>query len=208
MTKRQFVVIAFRLFALYLGFVLISSIGFLFNSLRFPGFNGGISEILAPSFAICITLFLISLLWRKSEWLMQKVFAIPILSDQTLDADPDVQKTEAHENDRNPDNEAPLMMDYYETPISIESIELVAFSLLGLWAAMSSIPALVKEINSALENPIYQTVGSVVRWSILPHIIELGLGIWLFLRPWQFQGWIEKFKPKDDSLEEGHPTAP
>src|SRR5271169_5650375 len=82
MTKRQFVVLAFRLFALYLVFNLLTSLGYFFGSFRLIGFGGGVSDILAPTFALCIILFLISLLWRKSEWVMQKVFAIPILSDE------------------------------------------------------------------------------------------------------------------------------
>ena len=140
---------------------------------------------------------------------MQKVFAIPILSDVALEAHLDVQQTEAPENAQNSDHEMPVVMDYYETPISIESIGLVAFSLLGLWAAVTSVPTSVKEINSALVSTIYDySISSVIiRWSILPHLIEFGIGIWLFLRPWQFQGWIEKFKRKDDSSEETTPTG-
>ncbi len=40
----------------------------------------------------------------------------------------------------------------------------------------------------------------------LEDIIQFALGIWLFLRPWQFQGWIEKFKPKEELSEDETPT--
>jgi len=56
MTKRQFVVIAFRLFALYLVFILITSLGYLFNSFKLQGFNNWLSDTLSTAFAICIIL--------------------------------------------------------------------------------------------------------------------------------------------------------
>ena len=97
------------------------------------------------------------------------------------------------------------VMDYYETPISIESIQLIALSTLGLWVAFNNLTPLVTQL------------GFVIRWSserndsilslyternimsLVADIIEVALGVWLFLRPWQFQGWIEKFKPKGDA---------
>ena len=211
MTKRQFVVIAFRLFALYLLFNLISNVGYLFNSTLFH--ESRTTSIIISSFATCAALFLISLLWRKSDWLMQKVFAIPILSDVTPENDiiknePSQKLNEVAINNESDIIEEPIIMDYYETPISIESIELVAFSLLGLWAIIISIPTLVKEVNVSLDGPIYYSIGNSIRWAIMPHLIQFGVGIWLFLRPWQFQGWIEKFKQKDESSEEGTTTAP
>ncbi|HEX5316057.1 MAG TPA: hypothetical protein VFX22_05345 [Candidatus Kapabacteria bacterium] len=82
MTKRQFVVLAFRLFALYFAFSLITNLGYFFQMLQLQSeFVGG---ALTAAFGVAILLFALSLLWRKSEWLMQRVFAIPLLSDDVL----------------------------------------------------------------------------------------------------------------------------
>jgi hypothetical protein len=92
-------------------------------------------------------------------------------------------------------------MDYYETPISIESIELVAFSLVGLLVAFPALTRVIGGLNDILLKLPYHDLSFDIH-SILPNAIQSGLGIWLFLRPWQFQGWIEKFKPKGTSTKE------
>ncbi len=201
MTKRQFVVLVFRLFALYLLFNIITSLGTLFQTAsKVPGIAG----FWVSAFMICVMVFAISLLWRKSEWLMQKVFAIPVLSDALRDNGQGVTQTLSSESaevaTQRLDEEAPEMIDYYETPISMESIQTLAFSVVGLWAALTALTTLLREINISLTAPIYSSEFSLE--FILPSAIQLCLGVWLFLRPWQFQGWIEKFKPKGETDEE------
>jgi hypothetical protein len=199
MTKRQFVVLAFRLFALYLLFNLLSGLATIFKIASSPG--AGVTLYLVAGFAIFIALAFITLLWRKSEWLMQKVFAIPILSDAMLEggvAGTHVQSQEVTVVQTHI-QEAPEMMDYYETPISMESIQVVAFSVLGLWVAMDSLPTVVRESYMFLLNP-FPTGRDSMMW-VVPYLLQLALGVWLFLRPWQFQGWIEKFKPQHDKDE-------
>jgi hypothetical protein len=205
MTKRQFVVLAFRLFALYLIINLVPHIDTMASG---SGRRVTITEVVT----ICNYLYFIYLLWMKGEWLMEKVFAIPVLSDvsteETQEADPMQPQMTAEIVPRNPDDEAPEIMDYYEAPISMESIEILLLCLVGLWTAFAAIPNVVREINDAIENPMFSYgLWISIRWHILPDFIQLALGIWLFLRPWQFQGWIEKFKPKGDLSEEGEKIA-
>jgi hypothetical protein len=203
MTKRQFVVLAFRLFALYLLFNLITSIGSFFNSMTGARSGGSSSGIWVGGFAICIILWLISLLWRKSEWLMQKVFAIPVLSDITpQEVDVVVQKRSDEASmveAQNNSNEVPEETDYFEAPITMEAIQLVAFSVIGLWVAFNAFPNLIREVTLFFTGSSFLAKLSV-EW-LIPYLIQIVLGVWLFLRPWQFQGWIEKFKPKEDEMD-------
>jgi len=203
MTKRQFVVLAFRLFALYLVFNLITNLGYFLSMLQFErGFAGA---ALTAAFGIAILLFALSFLWRKSEWLMQKVFAIPALSDEILLAKDVPYPDEPKDSASKSIPEAIEMQDYYETPLSKESVELVAFSVLGLWAVFSSLPRLLNEIVRYFDSSLSfsRLSGLYSISSILGEAIPVVLGVWLFLRPWQFQGWIEKFKPKTASENEG-----
>ncbi len=155
MTKRQFVVLAFRLFALYLVFNLLSGLATIFKIASSPG--AGITLYLVVGFAIFIALALITLLWRKSEWLMQKIFAIPALSDVMPENGQDVAQEPHNESTKglaqSLDAETPAMMDYYETPISMESIQIVAFSVVGIWVAMDSLPTIVRESYMFLLGP-------------------------------------------------------
>jgi hypothetical protein len=201
MTKRQFVILAFRLFALYLVFNLLSNLSSILNPAFIP--RGGITNFLIAGFAIFIALTFISLLWRKSEWLMQKVFAIPVLSDVVPQEDHEVTQREPREVaegfTEGHIEEASGMMDYYETPISEEGIQLVAFSVVGLWAIFNILPSLVREIDMVAMD-MFRTKEEVFKF-LLPQLLQFALGVWLFLRPWQFQGWIKKFKPQHDRDE-------
>jgi hypothetical protein len=210
MTKRQFVVLAFRLFALYLLFNLISELGYLINGFSITLTSGGSlgTMYLATAVSICISLAVISFFWRKSEWLMEKIFAIPALSDKTMEVAPELELTDdAEDITERPANSFEIM-DYYETPISIESLELIAFSIMGIWAVFTYTPRLLDDIALAVESEgknamVFNTFRDFWRniTAMLGNVIEVALGIWLFLRPWQFQGWIEKFKPKGDEVD-------
>ncbi|MFI5201125.1 MAG: hypothetical protein ACHQNE_01900 [Candidatus Kapaibacterium sp.] len=159
MTKRQFVVLVFRLFALYLLLNLISNLAYILRSSEMPG--GGIANFLIGGFAIFIALAFISLLWKKSEWLMLKVFAIPALSEEPLAEGMEnfqTMPTEATERVEAPyQEENSELMDYYETPLSIESIELVAFSVVGLWVAINALPSLTRSIEMMMRGGIFST---------------------------------------------------
>jgi len=114
MTKTQFVVLVFRLFALYLVFSLISSVGTFYQIIvRSQGATGW----LATAIGICIFLAAISLLWIKSEWLMQKVFAIPSLSDdiKLVPDEPFTQGQIEGVSEKLP--EVIEIQDYYEAPL-------------------------------------------------------------------------------------------
>jgi hypothetical protein len=211
MTKRQFVVLAFRLFALYLLFNLVSQLGYLVDGLSMVLLDGGSmgTMYLAAAVSICISLSVIALLWRKSEWLMQKIFAIPALSDKTIEVVPELDSTnEAEDTTEKPANSFEIM-DYYETPISNESLELIAISIIGIWAVLTYAPRLSDDIVFVVESvgshaTVYNTFRDFWRsiTALFVGVAEVGLGVRLFLRPWQFQGWIEKFKPKGDADED------
>ncbi len=210
MTKRQFVVLAFRLFALYLLINFISNFGYLIG---FASHSDDITPYLTTLFTIFATLTLITFLWRRSEWLMEKVFAIPALSDKTITVELLPGSTDDVENISEDSPMSFEIMDYYETPISKESIESIAFSLIGAWAIFNYLPRFMSWVEFIIQlirgNPNVTGLFSVERVSIdfFSGIIQVGLGIWLFLRPWQFQGWIEKFKPKEDTEEQGERPA-
>ncbi|HET6400768.1 MAG TPA: hypothetical protein VFH95_05145 [Candidatus Kapabacteria bacterium] len=200
MTKRQFVVLAFRLFALYLVFNVITNLGYFLSMLQFEHDFAGAA--LTAAFGIAILLFALSLLWRKSEWLMEKVFAIPALSN---DPEPESEDTGSVHDSTNSGAKS-LMdraeVDYYETPLSAESLQTVAFSLTGLWAIFNNLPHLVRELDVTFGGAIPPASNWYAMSLWLPDTIVVALGLWLFLRPWQFQGWIEKFKPKAASTGE------
>gem|GEM_PF-7089021 len=195
MTKRQFVVLVFRLFALYLVFSLISSVGTFYQIIvRSQGATGW----LATAIGICIFLAAISLLWIKSEWLMQKVFAIPSLSDdiKLVPDEPFTQGQIEGVSEKLP--EVIEIQDYYEAPLTKESIEIVVFSAIGLYISLNALLGFLREI--VFFNPLL--FDTRINWEFLfPYSVQLVLGVWLFLRPWQFQGWIEKFKPKPDEAK-------
>jgi uncharacterized membrane protein len=202
MTKRQFVVLAFRLFALYLVFNVITNLGYFLSMLQFEhGFAGA---ALTAAFGIAILLFALSLLWRKSEWLMQKIFAIPSLSDDVLLVEDKPFREGQVEGVSEHIPGVIEMQDYYETPVTKESIELIAFSVVGLWAAFSYLPRLLSVLVGYFDSSsaLSRLSGLYSISTIFGDAIPVALGLWLFLRPWQFQGWIEKFKPKGNSTEE------
>lgn len=200
MTKRQFVVLAFRLFALFLAFNVVTNIGYILSMARDP-FTSVISRIAAVGFALSVSLLLIWLLWKRSEWLMEKVFAIPALSDS---------ESEAAEHDRSDAGVGPGQnfegetreRDYYETPLSKESIELVAFSVVGLWAVFNRLPYLFRVIGSVVGSG-YFYLNWITVGALLPDLVQVSLGLWLFLRPWQFQEWIEQLKPNPTMSKPG-----
>ncbi len=170
MTKRQFVVLAFRLFALYLFVNLVPHIDLMASG---SGRRVTITEMIT----ICNYLYFMYLLWMKGEWLMEKVFAIPVLSDVDKEETQEVDSLQLQMTSeivpRSPDNEVSEVMDYYEAPISMESIEILLLCVVGLWAAFTAIPNLVREINYAFENPFYgYRVWTSTRWSVVPYLIQ------------------------------------
>jgi hypothetical protein len=189
MTKRQFVVLVFRLFALFLLFHAITNFANLLRMTTLPGEET--TGWLLAGFALFFWLLVISVLWRKSEWLMEKVFAIPSLSDNTLLVKPAIEDAPRSSSET---PEVFEVQDYYETPVSLEGIQLIAFSVVGLWAVFDHIPSLLKDLNFLL-SPLGDSK-SALRW-LYPEILVVGLGVWLFLRPWQFQDFIRKFWPKE-----------
>jgi hypothetical protein len=194
MTKRQFVVLAFRLFALYLVFNLVSNLGYIFSIKSGLG-AGVLNYYLIPGVAIFASLAFISLLWLKSEWLMQKIFAILVLSDDAKIVDDESNSEGQVERASENIPEIIGIQDYYETPLTKESVEIVAISVVGLWATFNQLPHLFKVLDLVI-SPISFFLNWFTIRMLLPDLIQVALGIWLFLRPWQFQGWIEKFKPK------------
>jgi hypothetical protein len=204
MTKRQFVVLVFRLFALYLLFNFITNLGYLIG---FVSQSNDFELYLTPAFTIFATLALISFLWRRSEWLMEKIFAIPALSDKTIIVEPLPSSTDDVEKISEDSPKSFEIMDYYETPISKESLEIIAFSLIGAWAIFNYLPRFLSWVEFIIElirgNPIVTSLFSLERLAsdLFASVIQFSLGIWLFLRPWQFQEWIEKFKPQHDKDE-------
>jgi hypothetical protein len=198
MTKRQFVVLVFRLFALYLILNLLTTLPYIFNLPHLPG--EGLAHFLLAGFTIFIAFALISLLWRNSEWLMQKVFAIPALADDIkLVEEESVTEGQVEGlSERLPD--VIEIQDYYETPLTKESVEVIAFSVVGLWATFTYLPHLLRDIEMSLMTKSF-AIESISINLLLPDLIQLALGIWLFLRPWQFQGWIEKIKARPKNAE-------
>ena len=137
---------------------------------------------------------------------MQKVFVIPILSDIPEIVNPEQDSIEYIQNSPvNPSKNIEIM-DYYETPISNEGIQLIAFSLIGAWEVFTHLYSIFGIAQLFIESGQKNSVIDLYRSAIgirelAASIIQLALGVWLFLRPWQFQGWIEKFKPKVEEME-------
>jgi len=190
MTKRQFVVLVFRLFALYLLSNAIQNLAFVLRTVM--TLNGGVTGVLLALFSLFVVLFVISLIWRKSEWLMEKIFAVPALSDK-------VMEVKVVEGDQDELADSPLgietfeVQDYYETPISFESAQILAFSILGLWLAVTELPSFLATLDLRIQ--VSSLTGNY--WSLITHFIPIAIGIWLFLHPWQIQEWIRKFWPKE-----------
>jgi hypothetical protein len=201
MTKRQFVVIAFRLFALYLGFTVVTNLGNILSlylrSIAFERIPESLAYF-ATGFTILGALAVIALLWRRSEWIMEKIFRTASLTDPTTDI-----STEA--NDRV--ESAQSTVNFYETQISMNGLEQLGLCLLGLFEAFNALPSVIRDIVE-LTFPLLGFGKAGIDFQafairVSPQdIITFILGVWLFLRPWQFQGWIEKFKPKEEIAEE------
>ncbi len=177
MTKRQFTVLAFRLFALYFSFNFIERLGSFISASRMEGSTGLILSL----FVFAAVLFFVSLLWRKSEWLMKKIFAVPSLQDKA----PEISEGEVTVETK------VEIIEYYETPLSAESIELVAFGLFGLHEVLNALPEITRELQGYFAEGAYHTF---TLDQILPMLFQFGVGLWLLLRPWQLQDWIAKFR--------------
>jgi hypothetical protein len=199
MTKRQFVVLAFRLFSVYLLFSILSQLGYFINGLTLVILNGGSlgTMYLAAAVSICFSLAVITFLWRKTEWLMERIFAIPSLANLESPKNPDQVE---HSVNNLVGLEKP---DYYETPVSSESLQIVAFSLLGAWAVIYNLPTLLSILsmffisrNKSGRDPFMDDFQRDIP-RLISHAVVIALGIYLFLRPWQFQEWIWKFWPKE-----------
>jgi hypothetical protein len=198
MTKRQFVVLVFRLFALYLLSNAIQNVAFVLKMVT--ALNEGISGILFALFSLFVVLFIISLIWRKSEWLMEKIFAVPALSDTMIE----VKVVEEEQNVPTVGSigsETFEVQDYYETPISFEGVQILAFSILGLWLVVTELPSFMATLDLRIQ--VSSFAGNY--WTLITHFIPIVFGLWLFLRPWQFQQWIWKFWPKETESAE-NPT--
>lgn len=127
---------------------------------------------------------------------MEKVFAIPTLSDHAvISKNTDEVTNEIIPASTEAEAEAIAIQDYYETPLSIEGIQLIAISIVGLWCALTRLSSLVQHLVDIITTPRF--FSAMISWPyLIADIITVGLGAWLFLRPWQFQQWIEKLKPK------------
>ncbi len=167
--------------------------------------QSGFVGALTAAFGIAVLLYALSLLWRKSEWLMQKIFAIPALSDDVgLVEDKPFREGQVEGVSEHIPGAIEKMQDYYETPLSKESVELIAFSVVGLWATFSYLPRLLSVLVGYFDSSsaLSRLTGLYSISTICGDVIPIILGLWLFLRPWQFQGWIEKLKPKAASTDE------
>ncbi|HEX5316056.1 MAG TPA: hypothetical protein VFX22_05340 [Candidatus Kapabacteria bacterium] len=95
------------------------------------------------------------------------------------------------------------MQDYYDAPLTKDCVEQTAFSMVGLWVAFTYLPRLLSVLvgyfNSS--SALSRLTGLYSISTICGDAVPFILGLWLFLRPWQFQGWIEKFKPKQQEEE-------
>lgn len=190
MTKRQFVVLAFRLFAIYLLFNLIANIGYILSWTQTRSLYGANQTlaILSAVITFLIAFTIIYLIWRKSEWIMSRIFSTPVLSADASEEkiDDGRARNDLHSN---------LLSNYYEAPVSIQNITELAFSFIGILEVFNSLPRLIGGIQDSLFRlPFHDTAFDL--HVIVPPTIEVCLGLWLFLRPWQFQEWIERFKPK------------
>lgn len=182
MTKRQLVVLVFRLFALYFSFNFIESLASYISASKIGG-----EGLFVTLFVLAAVLFFVSLLWRKSEWLMQKIFAVPSLQDQPT----------APQSDSAMDSSSEIeIIDYYETPVSAEALQILAFSLFGLHEVLNAIPQVLREGQLFFEEGGYYRFDPN---SILPILFQFVGGFWLLLRPWQLQEWIAKFRPAEES---------
>jgi hypothetical protein len=215
MTKRQFVVLAFRLFALYLLFSLISPLVFFTIHLIENLSNGGhFDELYIEAvLSLALELVLIVFLWIKGDWLMKRIFATPALTDTAASVEKNTGMTAQIEADSEEVCATSKIKNNFNYPISKGTIELIAFSAIGLWVAFNQVPkllqdsSLVRTITTGNGNPFSAMFArEFERSKSLEDIIQFALGIWLFLRPWQFQGWIEKFKPKEELSEDETPT--
>ena len=204
MTKRQFVVLVFRLFALYLLFTLIPQIGFYINNFITYGTRGFSTTIyIEAAVGIGIDLAILTLLWNGSEWLMQKIFATPVLSDNQTVIEKELPITSQSEDAKKYSVNVETTRAYYDSELSRKSIELILFSGIGLWTIFHQLPQIAKDSDFVfgVTNDITSPFATLfregfIRERLVEDLIPIVFGLWLFLRPWQFQGWIEKFKPK------------
>src|ERR1051325_11057496 len=84
MSKRQFFVIAFRVIAIYLFLSLIGNLSSYLVTVRRTAYLDSTTTIFAigvVGLSIVGFLFVVWLLWKKSEWLMERILAVPILQD-------------------------------------------------------------------------------------------------------------------------------
>src|SRR6187455_3153506 len=84
MTKRQFFVIAFRVLAIYLLLNFIGNFSSILATYRRSTLLPGSSTFFSVGMiglTLVGALFITWLLWKKSEWLMERILAVPILQD-------------------------------------------------------------------------------------------------------------------------------
>lgn len=187
MTKRQFVVLAFRLYALYLVFNLLTSIGSYMSVIRFDRAVGGanlVEWIGLVGLSILGFLFVIWLFWAKSEWLMERILAVPVLQET-----PEIEIEDP--------SEVLAERDPYSARLTPEVITQVAFSVIGLFAALQSLPRLLRDLQRAIEPFGHSTTDLNIAY-LLPEGLTLSIGVWLFLRPWQWQQWVWKLRMAHD----------
>jgi hypothetical protein len=197
MTKRQFVVIAFRLFAIYLAINAIERAADTIRYFNSPIHDSVASDVIGLLFALAIEGWIFYILWSKTEWLMHKMF------ESRAFTDPEPSEVIVEDTSEIKD-------DYYEERVSTESVECTVVGLLGLWLSISYVPRLLSQlINYFFNTPRIPSLGydyhtqdliNILVWS-LP---QAAFGLWLLLRPWQLQVWLSKMRPQTDEEETPH----
>jgi hypothetical protein len=192
MTKRQFVVIAFRVIAVYLFLNFITNLSSFLRTIRTSLLVDDTSSVFiigVVGLSIVAALFVFWLLWHKSQWMMERILAVPVLQDEPL--------TEVETKLNNA--EQPIAYDPYDSPLTTNSITQIAFSAIGLSTSLTLLPHLLHSFRSITLGFDTESYFDRPSWigDLLPELIPLAIGIWLFLRPWQWQQWLSKLKPTE-----------
>ncbi len=150
MTKRQFTVLVFRLFAVFLSLQLLSTIG---EFIRTFGSLIGMSWFFISGLLLNVVLpgWVIWLLWSRAEWLMQRIFSSPSLESDSLSTFSQVDSRETDNQKTNANlgswrEVAPKENQLHNEPLNIQGVEVTALTVLGAYLFMSAIPSAVLEI--------------------------------------------------------------
>ncbi len=172
MSKRQFVVLAFRLFALYLAFELLLNLSKIFSTPSTLGPRFFIS-FLGPSAAATLALGLIFILWRKTAWL--KTSGTPVSTSSSG-----------------------RWLNPFENPyilvVSIIGIWEVFHNLSGVFADVSFI-----YLPTIARGPFDMLFTGLWISEMVPAAVSVLLGAWIFMLPWHLQKMMEKYELRSHS---------